>query len=148
MLIALIIGIAAGVCGGLLSHLVIPAEWSVYVAMGILALVDSLLGAIHAQLSGNYHNRRFLLGILGNFFLAIFLLYLGEQMGLDLTLAISVVFALRIFNNFSRIIQQSLQMGNKRVRIKEMAQHIAVSAEDRPESMTEHLSLEDKNDNA
>ena len=121
--------------------------------MGILALVDSLLGAIHAQLSGSYHNRnrytyRFLLGILGNFFLAIFLLYLGEQMGLDLTMAISVVFALRIFNNFSRIIQQSLQMGNKRVRIKEMAQHIAVSAEDRPESMTEHLSLEDKNDNA
>lgn len=148
MLIALIVGITVGICGGMLSHLVIPTEWSVYVAIGILALVDSLLGAIHAELSHGYQTRRFLLGILGNFFLAIFLLYTGKQLGLDLTLAISVVFALRIFNNFSRIIQQTLQMGDKRVRIKEMAQHIAVSPENGLESMTEHHSLEDKNDNA
>lgn len=81
----------------------INPSYSVYVAIAILAALDSVLGGISANLSKRFSMIIFISGLFGNAALAAFIIYLGEKLGLDLYVAIVVVFGTRMFQNFGII---------------------------------------------
>lgn len=81
----------------------INPDYSVYVAIAILAALDSVLGGISANLRKKFSMMVFLTGLFGNAILAAFIIYLGEKLGLDLYVAIVVVFGTRMFQNFGFI---------------------------------------------
>jgi len=98
-LIGLVIGIAAGIFSGM----VYPVGFSAYVAMGILACLDSLLGGIYANMREDFQWKVFATGFVINAVLAIALIWLGNQLSIDLSIAAIVVYGSRIFNNCSNI---------------------------------------------
>ena len=102
MLIALI-GLAAGIVLGIRSGIVFPHGFSAYVAMGILACMDSLLGGIYANMQNNFRWKLFVTGFVSNAVLAITLIFLGNQLSIDLSIAAIVVEGSRMFQNFSNI---------------------------------------------
>ena len=102
MLIALI-GLAAGIVLGIRSGIVFPHGFSAYVAMGILACMDSLLGGIYANMQNNFRWKVFATGFVSNAVLAITLIFLGNQLSIDLSIAAIVVYGSRMFQNFSSI---------------------------------------------
>lgn len=94
--------VAVFVCGFLWgSNLIIPYAFTEYIAVAILAFLDSLFGGIAASMQKKYDNLIFITGFFGNAIIAIFLVYLGQKLNVDIYLAAVIVFSGRLFNNFS-----------------------------------------------
>src|SRR5919204_54338 len=79
-----LLGVLAGVLLGLALRLNLPIDWARYTAVGILAALDSLLGAFRAELEGNFDTRVFLSGFFTNALLAAALTFLGDRLGIDI----------------------------------------------------------------
>lgn len=104
-----VLGLLAGVALGMAFSLTIPAQYSRYTAMALLAALDSVLGALRAELAGEFDNRIFLTGFFVNIFLAGILTFLGDRLGVELYIAAIVAFGVRMFNNLAIIRRQLLE---------------------------------------
>lgn len=102
------------VIGWLLGNdLVIPYVFSEYIAVAILAFLDSLFGALAANMQKKFDLNIFITGFFGNALIAIFLVYLGDKLNVDIYLAAVIVFSTRLFNNFSIIRRILLEKAEK-----------------------------------
>ena len=109
-----LIGLIIGLIIGLLWNFDIPAAYSSYVAVGILAAIDSVIGALTANLQNKFNFRLFITGFIGNSAIAVALTVLGDQLDLNLSLAAIFAFGNRIFINFSIIRRLMLERYDKR----------------------------------
>lgn len=98
-----VLGLLIGCGAAFLMPWSINPAYSVYVAIAILAALDSVLGGISAILNKNFTMIIFLSGFFCNALLAAFIIFLGEKLGLDLYVAVVVVFGTRLFQNFAVI---------------------------------------------
>ena len=103
-----LIGLAVGLLFGWLVPVYLPAQWSLYVAAGLLAALDSALGGYKARVGGVFRLSIFLSGTVGNAAIAAFLTWLGQKLGIPLYLAAVVVFGARMFQNFAEIRRELL----------------------------------------
>jgi small basic protein len=109
-----LIGLIVGLIIGLLWSVDIPSAYSSYVAVGILAAIDSVVGALTANLQNKFNFRLFITGFLGNSAIAVALAALGDQLNLQLSLAAVFAFGNRIFINFSTMRRLLLDRLDKR----------------------------------
>jgi len=108
-------GILIGIIVGLKTSLIIPMGYIKYTAIIIVGILDSLFGAIRAETTKeNYNPTIFLTGLGFNIILGVTITLLGETLGLDLYLAVAVVFTFRIFSNLEIIRRSLLQKFIKR----------------------------------
>lgn len=114
IIIATIIGLAVG----FFVPYSISTTFTPFVAMGLLAAMDTIFGGASAEISGKFNTKIFISGFFSNTVLAVALSLFGKKLGIDISLAVIVVFGTRLSNNFSFIRQQMLQNKQKRVRIK------------------------------
>jgi len=105
-----LIGLILGLLIGILIPSRIPAEYSNYAAVAILAALDSLLGGVCAQLEGKFNLKIFITGFFGNSILAALLAVVGDKLGIPLYLAAVFVFGNRMFSNFAKIRRHLLKM--------------------------------------
>ncbi len=98
-----IIGLIVGLIAGIFLPGQIPADYSTYVAVGILAALDSVLGGGVASLEKRFDLSIFLSGFLGNTVLAMLLAFVGDKMGIPLYMAAIFAFGTRLFQNFASI---------------------------------------------
>ena len=96
-------GLLVGVLLGLVLNVNVSFDFSRYSAVAILAALDSVLGAVRAELDGVYNNRIFISGFVTNAIVAVILTFIGDRLGLDLYLVALITFGLRIFNNVALI---------------------------------------------
>jgi small basic protein len=96
-------GLLVGVLLGLALNVNVGFELSRYSAVAILAALDSVLGAVRAELEGVYNNRIFVSGFVVNTVVAVLLTFVGDRLGLDLYLVALITFGLRIFQNVALI---------------------------------------------
>jgi small basic protein len=101
-----LLGLLIGIMLGLAFSVTVPAEYSRYTAMAILAALDSVFGAVRAELEGQFDNRIFLSGFFANIVLASALTLLGDRLGVELYIAAIVAFGVRTFNNLAIIRRQ------------------------------------------
>ena len=97
-----------GVILGLLSPVTIPITYARYTAVALLAALDSIFGAFKAYIAGTFEPRVFFSGLLTNATLAAGLTYLGDKLGVDLSIAAIVAFGVRIFNTLGAIRRHDL----------------------------------------
>ncbi|HBC95227.1 MAG TPA: DUF1290 domain-containing protein [Clostridium sp.] len=97
------IGLILGIIIGVACNVNIPDKFSPYMSVAILACLDSVFGAIKANLSKNFQTDIFISGFFGNALLAAGLAYLGDKLGVPIYLAAVIVFGGRIFDNFAII---------------------------------------------
>lgn len=102
MIISIVIGCILGVLIGFLTP-TIPYTVSKYLAIGIVAALDSVFGGIASNIKKNFDMKVFISGFFVNAILAILLTYLGEKLNVDIYLAAIVVFIGRMFNNLGII---------------------------------------------
>lgn len=103
MIIASIVGLAAGISLGFILNISYPSEYSFYITMALLAALDSIVGAARAQLEGKYNMVIFTTGFFLNAVLAGLLAYLGDRLGVPLYYAAILVFGGRLFQNLGVI---------------------------------------------
>lgn len=98
-----VIGLLIGMLLGIIFDVDIPSNFSPYMSVAILACLDSVFGAIRANLSKNFKADIFISGFFGNSILAACLAYLGDKLGIPMYIAAVIVFGGRIFDNFAII---------------------------------------------
>jgi len=100
---AAMIGLVVGALIALLLRPSVPAEAGRYVAMAVVAAIDASFGGVRTYLERTFNDRIFVLAFVSNALLALGLVWIGDQLGVDLTTAIVVVVGVRIFQNLAAI---------------------------------------------
>jgi small basic protein len=96
-------GLIVGALVAILLRPSVPQDLSRYVAMAVVAAIDSAFGGVRAYLERTFNDRVFVIAFLLNAALAIFLVWIGDQLAADLATAVAVVFGVRIFQNLAAI---------------------------------------------
>ena len=102
IIIAIIVGCLIGALIGIYAPMV-SYTYSGYLAIAIIASLDSVFGGIVATLKKNFNLTIFVTGFFGNAILAILLTILGQKLNVDIYLAAIVVFVGRMFTNLAII---------------------------------------------
>ena len=102
VLIAIVVGCLVGALIGIYAP-IIPYTYSGYLAIAIIAALDSVFGGINSLLKKNFDLKIFVTGFFGNAILSILLTILGQKLNVDIYLAAIVVFVGRMFNNLASI---------------------------------------------
>jgi small basic protein len=100
-LVALLVGAALG----LLLQPSVPLSLAPYLPVAVVAALDALFGGVRARLDQTFSDRIFLVSFLSNVVLAVFLVYLGDQLNVGdaLETAVLVVLGVRIFSNLAAV---------------------------------------------
>ena len=96
--IAIILGCIVGALIGV-NMPMISYTYSGYLAIAIIAALDTVFGGIASTLKKNFDLKIFVSGFFGNAILAILLTYLGQKLNVDIYLAAIVVFVGRMLKN-------------------------------------------------
>lgn len=99
----MVLGLIGGIVLGFALNISYPTEYSFYITMGLLAAMDSILGAARSHLEGKYNNLIFISGFITNAIVAGLLAYLGDRLGVPLYYAAILVFGGRLFQNIAVI---------------------------------------------
>jgi len=100
--IAITIGCVLGVVLGINAPM-ISYTYSSYLAIAIIAALDSVFGGISSVIKKNFDLKIFITGFFGNAILSILLTILGQKLNVDIYLAAIVVFVGRMFTNLAII---------------------------------------------
>lgn len=106
--IAILLGCIIGALIGNFAP-IISYTYSEYLAIAIVAALDTIFGGIVASIKKNFNMGVFLSGFLGNAILSILLTYLGSRLNVDIYLAAIFVFVGRIFLNLGTIRRHYLE---------------------------------------
>jgi len=104
-----LIGLVIGIILGILLPIDIPASYSPYMSVAILASLDSVFGGIRSSLEGKFDTDIFMSGFFGNAILAAGLAYLGDRLNVPIYLAAVIVFGGRLFQNFAVMRREIIQ---------------------------------------
>src|SRR5699024_5310362 len=102
IILAIVIGCLVGIIFGVNAP-AISYIYSDYLAISIIAALDSVFGGITATLKENFDFKVFVTGFFGNAILSMLLTLLGNKLNVDIYLAAIVVFVGRMFNNLTTI---------------------------------------------
>ena len=115
--IAIIIGCIVGALIGMNAP-TISYTYSGYLAIAIIAALDSVFGGIVATLKKNFNLTIFVTGFFGNAILAILLTILGQKLNVDIYLAAIIVFVGRMFTNLAIIRRYYIDIIVKKIENK------------------------------
>lgn len=117
------IAIAIGCVLGALVGINIPTisyTYSSYLAIAIIAALDSVFGGISGTLKGEFNFKVFISGFFCNSILSILLTFLGNKLNVDIYLAAIVVFVGRMFLNLTIIRKYYIEKWSKKWEERKM----------------------------
>ena len=97
------IGLAIGLIIGFVFNITYPTAFAFYITMGLLAGMDSVVGAVRSEFEGKFNTAIFISGFITNAILAGILTFVGDKLGVPLYYAAIFVFGGRLFNNLAVI---------------------------------------------
>ena len=126
MILIPIIALFVGAAIGLLSQIgPVHGQAGPYLAVACLAGLDTVCGGIRSGIEGKFSTDVFLSGFISNVIIASFIAWLGDQIYINLFLAIALVFGKRILDNLSlvrRFMLTKWRDARERQRLQAMVQ--------------------------
>lgn len=98
IVVGCLIGVILGANAPTISYM-----YADYLAISIIAALDTVLGGITSTLKNNFNFKVFVSGFFVNAILSILLTLLGNKLNVDIYLAAIVVFVSRMFTNLTII---------------------------------------------
>lgn len=111
IIVACILGAIVGLNAPMISY-----TYSSYLAIAIIAALDSVFGGIASVINKKFDMGIFISGFFGNAILAILLTVLGEKLNVDIYLAAIVVFVWRMFTNLGIIRRYYVEKWTKKIK--------------------------------
>lgn len=138
-----IIAVLVGVLMGLLIPYNLTPSMLSYLAVALIAALDSVLGGLLANLHKKFNINVFIIGLVSNAILGIFLTFIGNILGISLSFAVIIVFGVRMFNNMATIRRLTFDIYfEKKAREREREKRLRLEAADEG-----NMSFEDENAN-
>ncbi|GAA4354449.1 small basic family protein [Angustibacter luteus] len=99
------LGLVVGIVLGILLQPTVPVWMQPYLPLAVVAALDAVFGGLRALLDGIFDDKVFVVSFLSNVFVAAFIVYLGDQLGVgsQLSTGVVVVLGIRIFSNVAAI---------------------------------------------
>ena len=99
------LGLIIGISLGVLLQPTVPIWMQPYLPLAVVAALDAVFGGLRALLDGIFDDKVFVVSFLSNVFVAAFIVYLGDQLGVgsQLSTGVVVVLGIRIFSNVAAI---------------------------------------------
>ncbi len=99
------IGLIVGVVLGFILQPEVPLGLQPYLPIAVVAALDAVFGGLRAILDGIFNDKVFVISFVSNVFVAAFIVYLGDQLGVgsQLSTGVVVVLGIRIFSNVAAI---------------------------------------------
>ncbi|BCV24695.1 MAG TPA: small basic family protein [Firmicutes bacterium] len=94
-------GLLLGIALGLAFPFTFPLAYTRYVAVAILAALDSVFGGLRGSIEEQFDPVIFITGFFSNALLAAGLTYLGDRLGVEIYYAALFAFGVRIFQNLA-----------------------------------------------
>ena len=117
--IAILVGCVLGAIIGINAP-IISYTYSSYLAIAIIAALDSVFGGIASVINKNFDLKIFISGFFGNAILAILLTILGQRLNVDIYLAAIVVFVWRMFMNLGTIRRYYVEKWSNKIKEKKI----------------------------
>ncbi len=130
MLIACILGAIVGLNTPMISY-----TYSSYLAIAIIAALDSVFGGIASVINKRFDMKIFISGFFGNAILAILLTVLGQKLNVDIYLAAIVVFVWRMFMNLGIIRRYYVEKWTEKIENKKKNNTKKDEEEDKKENV-------------
>lgn len=124
-----VVAVLTGILLGLLVPYNLSSSTLPYVAVAIIAALDSVFGGLAAYLNKRFNMSVFMIGLISNAVLAVFLTFVGDVLGINLYFAAIVVFGVRMFNNMGTIRRMTIDVHfERRARAKRNVVRAALRA--------------------
>jgi len=98
-LLYVIAGIVIGIIAGLKLNIGYNPEYIVYISLSILAIINTIFNILCENLKGEMKTIKSILFLVSDLVFALFLGYIGEQLGLPIYLAAVFAFGNNIYKN-------------------------------------------------
>jgi small basic protein len=128
---------------------IISYTYSNYLAIAIIAALDTVFGGVRSIIKKNFDLKIFLTGFFGNAVLSILLTMLGEKINVDIYLAAIIVFVGRMFTNLGIIrgyyiekISNAIENAKDKKKLKEEA--ISIEKIETEEKVVEENTKKDE----
>lgn len=102
-------GLLLGVVLGLAFPFTFPLAYTRYVAVAILAALDSVFGGLRGSIEEHFDPVIFITGFFSNALFAAGLTYLGDRLGVEIYYAALFAFGVRIFQNLAAMRRHLLE---------------------------------------
>lgn len=112
--LAIILGCLIGAIVGINAP-IISYTYSTFLAIGVIAALDSVLGGVSSILNKNFDFKIFISGFFCNSILAMLLTYLGQRLNVDIYLAAIFVFVSRMFLNLTIIRKYYIELWSEKL---------------------------------
>ena len=120
--LAIIVGCILGAILGMNAP-IISYTYSTYLAIAVIAALDSVFGGISSVLKKTFDLKIFLSGFFVNSILSILLTILGQKLNVDIYLATLFVFVSRMFNNLTIIRRYYVEKWSEKMeKLKQLKQ--------------------------
>lgn len=124
--LAIIVGCILGAIFGMNAP-IISYTYSTYLAIAVIAALDSVFGGISSVLKKTFDLKIFLSGFFVNSILSILLTILGQKLNVDIYLATIFVFISRMFNNLTIIRRYYVEKWSEKIeKLKQLKVEVEV----------------------
>lgn len=128
------VAVVLGIIFGLIIPYNLTSDTLPYVAVAIIAALDSVFGGIVANFSKRFSIYVFMTGLISNAILAVILTYVGNILGINLSFAVIIVFGVRLFNNLANIRRATIdRYVLEKVKFRTNSDYIGIEAADIPD---------------
>lgn len=104
-----ILGLIVGIIIGSVVPVTVPLAYAKLFSVALLAALDTVFGGLKAAASEKFDNAVFISGFFVNGLLAVFLIFIGDKLGIDLYYVALLAFGFRIFKNLALIRRHILE---------------------------------------
>ena len=112
-MIYVVAGLVLGVVAGLILNLIYSPEDSVYIALVVLAMLNTIFNMLSENLKGDLTPVKSGVFLASDLLFGLFLAYVGEQLGLPVYLAAVFAFGNNIYKKLRIMIDFLLEKYNK-----------------------------------
>ncbi len=106
-------GLILGIVAGLNINMVYNPDYIVYISLSILAILNTIFNMLHENRIGELTFLKSIAYLLTDLLFALFLGYVGEQLGLPIYLAAVFAFGNNIYKKLKILVNISLEKFNK-----------------------------------
>lgn len=106
-------GLILGIVAGLNLNLVYNPDYIVYISLAILAILNTILNMLHENKTSELTFVKSIAYLLTDLFFALFLGFVGEQLGLPIYLAAVFAFGNNIYKKLRILVNIFLEKFNK-----------------------------------
>ncbi len=108
-------GLILGIVAGLNINIIYNPDYLVYISLSILAILNTIFNILHENKTGELTSLKSIALLLTDLIFALFLGYVGEQLGLPIYLAAVFAFGNNIYKKLRILVNISLENFNKKV---------------------------------